>query len=1532
MKKMKNKKFLSKIVSLGIALALTCNMFPMQNLRAEEKTGQGEQENKEQEGAEQENKKLENKEQETDGQEQEAAAGEKVWKTVEINTAEDFLAFADNCSLDSWSADKRVQLNGDIDLTGKDFGAIQVFTGIFDGQGHTVSGFRYSGDGYVAGLFRYIEKDGLVENLKLKGEVIASDEKECIGGLCGVNYGTIENCSFQGTVSGKTTVGGLVGVNEGTGVIRKCFAGGRVTGYYSTGGIVGKNHGILSADINRACINNDSEWVEEDDEMGVGLFLSINVSESDTELFSGVDTGGIAGFSDGLITRCTNYGKVGYEHTGYNIGGIAGRQSGVVSYCTNSGTVYGRKDVGGVVGQMEPYIEIDEATSLRNAVNRLHDLIEKTIDDMEAGKNTIKGDLDELAVYSDGAADAGDALAGQITDFVDANMDQAQAITDRLGHVMEMLPEVFDDVFAAEDSFSNANQALMQVVEELKDVGNIDGEYVETDYNRLTLLSTVGGNILSIQHYPDAGETVHIMVEPNDGYALNHLEAVDANGNSIDIQQEEERRYTFVMPEPNVRVEAYFGYQDTDSDEEEEPSEDEDAGNKEDTSAVKENIPGNKPDGTTSGAGNGPADTAGDKPDGTTGGTGNGPDGATDTSGNKPDGTGSGAGSGPDGAANESGSKPDGTPDASDDKSDGAAQEPDNTQGDAGDASGNTPDGETNAPDGSQDSGSDASGAGVENEPDSGDGSAGEDGSQVNDGTDGTDGTDEANGETADNRKAAVNRFGYTPVQLMGAGTKAFAEVKMLAASVGPQTDGTVPETEETAEPADADDKKTKDTIVRLSSNLSGNAFCEIDGTTATVVVTPDGAYTVSGTPSVTADGQTVSVSRSGESEYAYTFEVSGGIYQVDITFKKQDKSQTVNGAKGDISSAIKEQQEAAKKVNAIIQEIQGSSSVSQEQLDELTKALEEMSSATSAVLSNLSVVSNIVGQHALDKVEQMGDDMSEALEHLQSAVNSVKSATRDAKSIVDYVNGQQNIHFSKLGGEFDVNRENLHGQLKGMSNSIKNLSNNASDYSDVVNDDLRAVNNQINVIFNLLADNWTNYIELSVEELYEDIDTEDTSGITTGKSENCINKGIVKGDINVGGIAGSMSIDEEDPEDSAAGSIDYQIGRRYFTKCIITGGVNEGHVSAKKDGAGGIVGYMRHGIVVDSEGYGSVESTEGDYVGGICGESFTVIKRCYALCSVSGVRNVGGIAGFADTLKDCYAIVDCEATTGRKGAIAGQTVNYDDALNEEEVKVSNNYYVGDNLYGIDNISYIGIAEPISYEELMTVANLPTQFRHLKVTFRADDMYLGEQEVRFGETLAGLDYPSMPVKEGYYGVWPDYSDRVMTGNLLIRGEYKEDVTVVQSDGSQKTETEGEREKPYALVEQRFTEDTVLSVVPGDMAPPEKAHNKEHVIYDIALENARIKASDTFAIRLLNPYKDATVWGYKDGAWTELESKARGQYLQVDMTGTEQAFCIIEQSSGTWMVIAGIAGGFIILVLIVVLAGKVKAKHAKNKAK
>ena len=81
--------------------------------------------------------------------------------------------------------------------------------------------------------------------------------------------------------------------------------------------------------------------------------------DSTSVLNSYVDTGGIAGYSSGTIVSCNNNARIGYEHVGYNVGGIVGRQNGYISMCINGGNIYGRKDVGGIVGQAEPYVVVD---------------------------------------------------------------------------------------------------------------------------------------------------------------------------------------------------------------------------------------------------------------------------------------------------------------------------------------------------------------------------------------------------------------------------------------------------------------------------------------------------------------------------------------------------------------------------------------------------------------------------------------------------------------------------------------------------------------------------------------------------------------------------------------------------------------------------------------------------------------------------------------------------------------------------------------------------------------------------------------------------------------------------------------------------------------------------------------------------------------------------------------------------------------------------------------------------------------------
>ena len=1670
----------------------------------------------------------------------------------------------------------------------------------------------------MVGLFRYVGRDGLIQNLTVKGAVASENEKECMGSICGINHGTIKNCTFQGTVSGRDTIGGIAGINEGTGTIAGCAVKGRITGYYSTGGIVGINHGALNNCTNRAGINDNSEWVEQDDEMGTGMgILESLTTHDDNELYSGVDTGGIAGFSDGVISRCANSGTVGYEHTGYNIGGIAGRQSGVVSLCTNSGTVYGRKDIGGIVGQMEPFIEIDEAESLRNAINKLHDIVEKTIDDMDAASDGVKGDVDKMQSYADSAIDSGDVLVTQITDFVDENVDEVNTVSARMEHIIDMLPDVLNHVSAAGDRMSDLNDTAKQLSEDLAILDKLDDNvYDETDYSRLSLLSTVGGTLTADSTNPQEKDTVTITVTPNDGYKLKEgsLTVKDAGGKKLAATPVSGRsdQYTFTMPKKNVKVMAQFIYEGTflvkstvggrvttarDNDKvtfkaaasggyrfdgfkvdgsaytgpvsaDNEITLDKKTYIKEGTATMVEAVftktasashkitVKSGTGGTAYVAGGGNTAAAGEEvtihivaapeyvfqemrvtgdiastpsssnvnervfkmpdndatvevlfqnkydkaaknriyPESNAGGVISVRKGASGTQYQitiKPDEnydvdenkalefkkvTLSGAVRQDSGAQSASGETADSQAQPNSERTAGGDSTTD-TQNPSDDTTGSD---NTIAPqnpsDGTTESGSTADTEKPSNETTESDSTADtekpsdnstESDSAVNTENPSVETTEsdsdtqtpsENEGETQTertNEDSSENETNNTPESAQPEETlpweeenpenanaisaavlgkselvydsenKTYTYIVDLADDVdsysayatfvktqkdttqegesynvitASSTGGVVAvdttsakEGEKVyatpssnngyiltsilvngAKPAlESDGKRysftmpSKDAEVTaqfepvdliLKSNMSGNAtYSGSAEGKVTVSVKPSAAYAVKSITVTDAGGKKLSVSKRQSGAYIYEFDLakmSKAPCTVDIKFNKQNKKQAVDTSKNNIKDSVEElskSSEAVQKSINTIKNIVQKPDGSYKSWDELTQAeqdtiiteliqlvekLGEMSSSAASILSSLSTVYNILSPYATDAAEAARKDIDKATDHIHGMLDSLKAANNSVRGIVNYMNAQPDLRFSKLGDDFDRAKENFHDQLKGLSDSIKALSDNAAGYSDIINDDLRAVNDQLNVVFNLLADRIVDIESLSIEELYEDVDDENIDSITTGRTDACVNKGVVKGDINVGGIAGSMSIDDEDPEDSAAGTIEYELGRRFITKCLVTDSVNEGYITAKKNGAGGICGYMNHGIIVDSEGYGSVESTEGDYVGGICGESLTIIKKCYALCSVNGNKNVGGIAGYAETLKNCYSMADVQSENGRAGAIAGQVADYEEMdtdAGEEGAKVAGNYYVGENIHGIDNISYIGVAEPLSYSDLLTVEQLPTQFWHLKVIYKIEDTYLGSEEVKYGEKLNKLNFPQIPAKEGFYGAWPDVSEQRMGGTFVVEAAYKDNVTVVQSGGDAAGTDEGAWKKPYALVEDIFTEDTSLTARISDKTPPEEADGKQHVVYEVTLENGGISETDSFALRLLNPYENAVVYGCAGEVWTELESKSRGQYLQVDMTGTQEYFCIVEETTNKLLIIGGSAAAAVVLLMLVALR-KRSARRKQQRAK
>ena len=141
--------------------------------------------------------------------------------------------------------DINITLDTDIDLTGKDWmpiGTSNPYTGTFDGGGHTIKGLTVTTNDEYAGLFGWLGDAGTVKNVVMEGVQITKNHSSGFaGGVAGFSWGTIENCSVSGSVSGTVYVGGVVGAQIG-GSITGCSSSATVNGTVDVGGVAGQTN------------------------------------------------------------------------------------------------------------------------------------------------------------------------------------------------------------------------------------------------------------------------------------------------------------------------------------------------------------------------------------------------------------------------------------------------------------------------------------------------------------------------------------------------------------------------------------------------------------------------------------------------------------------------------------------------------------------------------------------------------------------------------------------------------------------------------------------------------------------------------------------------------------------------------------------------------------------------------------------------------------------------------------------------------------------------------------------------------------------------------------------------------------------------------------------------------------------------------------------------------------------------------------------------------------------------------------------
>lgn len=398
---------------------------------------------------------------------------------VILETPEDLMTFSRNCTLDSWSRGRTARLMADIDLSGRDFAPIPTFGGTFEGNGHTISGLCLTAPGSRQGLFRTVQAEGVVKDLRVEGTVAPGGSREMVGGVVGVNHGTIQDCAFSGSVEGSVAVGGVAGVNEATGQLLRCETQGTVLGQQRVGGICGRNLGSLIQCENAAGVDlreGESAQGVQDLDLADALEQFVSGDRDAVPAAEGYsDVGGIVGFTSGVVQSCVNRGGVGRPHVGYNVGGVAGRQTGYLSDCVNRGLVRGRKDVGGIVGQAEPEVSVsldgDALARLREELERLNGMIHTALGDVDAQSAAISQRLEAMGDGVDEAAGHSQTLLEGVETMVDGNVASINLLSANLTGALDVAGDSMADFTAATDALTVFARDLSGAMESLSAAG-----------------------------------------------------------------------------------------------------------------------------------------------------------------------------------------------------------------------------------------------------------------------------------------------------------------------------------------------------------------------------------------------------------------------------------------------------------------------------------------------------------------------------------------------------------------------------------------------------------------------------------------------------------------------------------------------------------------------------------------------------------------------------------------------------------------------------------------------------------------------------------------------------------------------------------------------------------------------------------------------------------------------------------------------------------------------------------------------------
>ena len=1403
-------------------------------------------------------------------------------KVIYISSAEEFVDFAKKCSYDAWSADKTVLLTADISLKNVSFGTIPTFSGVFDGQGYTISDIDISGAYSPAGLFSYIEKGAKVKNLTVKGTITPSGDKGYVGGIVGINSGVVEDCIFVGTVIGASDIGGIAGKNTIGGTISNCKVEGEIIGESRSGGIAGSNEGLISSCHNSAKVNTIAITPSLSlDEINISLTLDITKlpSLNNTTM---TDIGGIAGYSIGIVMSSVNDGAVGYPHVGYNVGGIVGRNSGHLANNTNLANINGRKDVGGIVGQMEPYVSYnlseDLLASLKAELEKLEAAINGVTGTSGGGINGISSRLDTIIDNIQGATDGLDQLIKDGTDYGNDVIGEVNRFSEVIGEVISQLSGIVDDLPELGNTLQGSFAELESALENIKEFSSVtEGmisdltasfddaasafENINGSLNSISSALLLFENALTIHDKDAAAEALNDIADGLGGFIV----AIDNFTASIKLVTDVLDDMPWVndaTSEITKLTEVFGNISDSISTIYDASKE------------ISENIDiyWNK------------FEEAGDE--------------LIVAVGHIQDMTECMAeafvliDSGVSKLSEGLNLLYEAIKIKDADKIEQAINDIEGGLTIIIDSVGNLQ-------------------------------------------------------TIMDEFEAILNEFENSSLnEIFGLIAPLSSILSDLIKSGNEAADGIIKILEGAVTllgNIDVDFDNIEEGGKLVISGI-GDLSDSIEPIKNAVISLKDGMTAIE--KAVIAIDEAIDIKdeeklkAAFESAYKAVGDMVNALSDMSDIFKDMAKTLEAAGiwgeklidAVGSVATTLTEMSNALITVKDGIDSLRANISFDADNVTEgmglIRDGLDKLSAASLDIKNCFSHLSDALtdlngGSEYLNAVIT---DMKEAIGGIKDAMGSISIISEKVGRLIGYLKGVDTVQIpsppesmTATANQIFIHISAIETELKYLNADITGLGNEMLGYIESINEIFGNISdNIVSMIYSL---NDGSFIDNNVRE--EEIDS-----ITQGKLFMCINYGNVSGDINIGGISGAMGLEYTlDPEDDYTIELSITQKKQYQMKAVIHACINSGDVTSKYDCAGGIVGKMDLGLIYGCESYCDVESQSGNYVGGIAGITAGLISQCFAKCALYGGKYIGGIVGTGTTesysgassmVRNCYSMVDIKRFTQYAGAISGIKAG----------EYNENLFVSDLLCGIDNVSYAGKAEPITYQDLMKRRSIPDEFRMFKLEFIANGEVLNTIRFEYGSSFDNSVFPEIPEMEGHYGYWDKTDLSHLVFDTKVSVVYKPYTTTIGSEEKR----ENGHEVFFVLGE--FVEGDVIKINSGCDTSNLILTDKFFTVDQLVESWVLIIPGDnieTNRVHFLPTNSHARIYVKCNGVWQEVESSQFGSYITFNVSGEQVEIAVVEHSVKLVPVIiaASIALVVIASVIIVCVIVRKKAKAKKT---